>query len=1003
MNLSSLIKITAKTEGIQDVSNLAEGISKLNEYTKEYNQTNEEYASPKTEKSTIAKTVALVGLGASLFVASSSAVQFESSLADVRKVVDGLQTPAALSQISQEIVGLSREMPVTAKGFAEIYAAAGRSGVAKAELKDFAKQVAQVSIAFDMTAEEAGTAMGQIRSALGITLPELNRLMDTLNSIDDSSGASAAGLVDFMTRVGATGKIAGLTAEQTAAFGAAMMESGFQSEVAATSFRALINGLSRGPSMTERQVDALKRLGYTMKDANAIESELTRKAQTESKKRVQVAEQHKDRMQQIAEEESQERLRIARNETDKLDKEISRRYRNQLQVLEDNWNDQDEINESRSRDAAELAIKAIQKEEQARIDSLKNIAKATGASHDNEIEAIKESNEARIEQIRDALESELKLQRRAARDRQQQVRDNLEDKRQAEIDAANQRFMVIEKNEKRALDVQRTAANQRLEAVKEAESNLLKTQESEAKKTGDALAKQSMQGFADRMQKDAIGTIQEVFTKINKLPKAQQLSVMTDLFGDEARGIVPMINNLERFKQILSVANNEVKNAGSVSREYGIRSQTTANQLQLFQNAVESLKIALGDTLLPVLTSFLYVLTPLVNGLASITKSFQTVITFVAKVTGFSIIFQAAAVPIITFATLLGSVWSLKTLSKWGAGLRILAFMPGPLRLVAAGLAAVGLAAGPVGMIINAVAIGLTTLQAIKFAGNIIGSIGGIKLAFGGLITWITTIAIPALIAFIASPLGLVAIAIAIVAAIVIWRKELGAFFAWLGQGMADAAKTAVFILTESFSAITGWFNKSITTPLSNLWRGFTGLVVGSMQNAANTVLSIWNNIVRSINNAVSTVANAIRSLLRPVINAVNTTIRGFNSLSGRVGGPAIAQIPAFAEGAKVDRPTLAMIGDGGETEYVVPRSKAAGFATRYLADNGPTASGGGSFTAPAINITTGPVQQDQTGQRWATLDDLERVAVATRDGTLALLRNPQVRRALVPRALWMA
>jgi TP901 family phage tail tape measure protein len=996
MNLSSLIKITARTEGVQDVSNLAEGIAKLKQSTEEYNETNKEYANSKTEKSTIAKTAALVGLGASLFAASSSAVQFESSLADVRKVVDGLQTPAALSQISQEIVGLSREMPVTAKGFAEIYAAAGRSGVAKAELKDFAKQVAQVSIAFDMTAQEAGTAMGQIRSALGISLPELNRLMDALNSIDDSSGASAAGLVDFMTRVGATGKIAGLTAEQTAAFGATMMESGFQSEVAATSFRALINALSRGPSMTERQVDALKRLGYTMNDAKTLENELTRKAQTESKRRVQVAEQHKDKMQQIAEEQSQERLRIARDETDKLDKEISRRYRNELQGLEDSWNDQDEINESRSRDAAELAIKAIQREERARLDSLESQAKATGASYDNEIEAIKESNETRIEQIRNALDSELKLQRRAARDRQQQVRDNLEDRRQAEIDAANQRFMIIEKNEKRALDVQRSAADQRLEAVKEAEATLLKTQEGEAKKTGDALAKQSMQGFADRMQKDAIGTIQEVFTKINKLPKAQQLSVMTDLFGDEARGIVPMINNLERFKQILSVANNEVKNSGSVSREYGIRSQTTANQLQLFQNAVESLKIALGDALLPVLTDFLYALTPLVNGLASITKSLQGVISYAAKATGFSIIFKTAAGPIITIATLLASVWSLGTLAKWGAGLKILAFMPGPLRLVAAGLAAVGLAASPLGPIINAVVIGLTALQAIQFAGNIIGSIAGIKLAFGGLVTWITTIAIPALIAFIASPLGLVAIAIAIVAAIVVWRKEIGAFFVWVSQGIGDAVKGITFGIQFGFGILADWFNKNVTTPLSKLWNGFTTLVVGNMQNAGNFVKGIWDSIVKKITGAVNAIASAIRSLLRPVIDAVNTAIRGFNSVSGRVSGFTVSEIPAFAQGAVVTKPTVALLGDGGEDEFVVPKSKAAGFATRYLQGEGRSAAGGGgSLTAPSINITTGPVMQDQTGQRWATVEDLERVAVATRDGTLALLRNPQARRAL--------
>jgi TP901 family phage tail tape measure protein len=58
-------------------------------------------------------------------------------MADVRKVVSGLDTPAGLKEIRAEIIGLSKEMPIAAEGFAAIYAAGGRSGIARNELKAF--------------------------------------------------------------------------------------------------------------------------------------------------------------------------------------------------------------------------------------------------------------------------------------------------------------------------------------------------------------------------------------------------------------------------------------------------------------------------------------------------------------------------------------------------------------------------------------------------------------------------------------------------------------------------------------------------------------------------------------------------------------------------------------------------------------------------------------------------------------------------------------------------
>lgn len=110
----------------------------------------------------------------------------------------------------------------------------------------------------------------------------------------------------------------------------------------------------------------------------------------------------------------------------------------------------------------------------------------------------------------------------------------------------------------------------------------------------------------------------------------------------------------------------------------------------------------------------------------------------------------------------------------------------------------------------------------------------------------------------------------------------------------------------------------------------------------------------------------------------------------------------AFAQGGVVTRPTLGLIGEGGESEYIVPESKAAGFATNYLfGERGAGAipssaesNSGAPIGAPVINITTGPVVEFN-GERYVTVADMERAMRATANGVIGRLRSTSARVAL--------
>lgn len=193
-----------------------------------------------------------------------AAIEFESAMADIRKVVD-FPTPQAFGEMGQQIREMSLRIPITAEGIAQIVAAAGQSGIATNELAKFAEIAAKVSTAWDMSAGQTGQALAKLKTALGLSLDDTASLADAINHLGNNSAASAPEILEVVKRVAPMASQFGMTAEQVAALGAAMTGSGFESDVAATSILNVGRALTKGGSASKRQIAAFKTLGLTAK------------------------------------------------------------------------------------------------------------------------------------------------------------------------------------------------------------------------------------------------------------------------------------------------------------------------------------------------------------------------------------------------------------------------------------------------------------------------------------------------------------------------------------------------------------------------------------------------------------------------------------------------------------------------------------------------------------------------------------------------------------------
>ena len=206
---------------------------------------------------------ALAGSVAGLAVMSGYAIDFESAMADVRKVVDG--TDDQFEQLTGRIKEMSGELPITAEGLAKIAAAGGQLGVPIDKLDQFVELAAKMSVAFDLSVEQAGDAVAKLSNIFNIPIENVEALGDAINTLGNTTAAREADILDVLTRIGGTASQFKLTADQAAALAATMIEMGAKSEVAGTGINALLSKLQTANVQGPEFKGALEGIGLSAK------------------------------------------------------------------------------------------------------------------------------------------------------------------------------------------------------------------------------------------------------------------------------------------------------------------------------------------------------------------------------------------------------------------------------------------------------------------------------------------------------------------------------------------------------------------------------------------------------------------------------------------------------------------------------------------------------------------------------------------------------------------
>lgn len=201
------------------------------------------------------------------------AMDFEDTFADLKKVAD-FANAAEEKQVKENIFDVARMSGLTAENVTAIAASAAESGVIKNAsgavdpelLKEFLTDAAVMSVAFGISAEEAGQRMKSFRTNLKLSADEAREMNDSINWLGSNMNATAEATSRVVSRMGGVGKTVGMSAKSIAALSGALVATSQSPEEAGTAFKNFLLNLAKGDRMTTAQKNTLESMGLNAKE-----------------------------------------------------------------------------------------------------------------------------------------------------------------------------------------------------------------------------------------------------------------------------------------------------------------------------------------------------------------------------------------------------------------------------------------------------------------------------------------------------------------------------------------------------------------------------------------------------------------------------------------------------------------------------------------------------------------------------------------------------------------
>ena len=412
---------------------------------------------------------------------------------------------------------------------------------------------------------------------------------------------------------------------------------------------------------------------------------------------------------------------------------------------------------------------------------------------------------------------------------------------------------------------------------------------------------------ADGTMRDLGSVMQDVEHATKDMTAQQRDMAMGAIFGERAiKGVNIML--AEGSQRYYELEDSIHDSAGAAAEMAETMEDNLGGSIRAMKSAIEGLMISFGEVLAPVVRQVAGFIADLAQNFSNLSERQRTTIVIIGG------LLAAIGPVLIILGTLISSIGAV------GGALAGVAL--GPAVLIGAAIA--GLVAGLVWLWRNNEDFRAKVTQIwdqlkvmFEAALNMIMSIIQWFVAtarafwdrFGDGILAVITIVFDTIVSIISGAINVITGIFNVFGAIFSgdWDRL------WLG-------------VRQIVSGVWG----TITSVIRNALKLILGLVGVDFTKLRTNVLNVFRSLGTGIRNIWEGILSGIRGVINRIIRAINGFITGLNRISfsapswvpfigGRSWGVNIRRIPYLATGGIVTQPTLAMMGEGGKKEAVLP------------------------------------------------------------------------------------
>ena len=412
--------------------------------------------------------------------------------------------------------------------------------------------------------------------------------------------------------------------------------------------------------------------------------------------------------------------------------------------------------------------------------------------------------------------------------------------------------------------------------------------------------------------KDAQGNVRampdvlkDIGTALQKLPQAAQAAIKKDIFGQEAMSAAGILMN-NAVDGTLQKFIDKVKEAGSAERVAKEQTNNLDGDLASLNSAFEETQLTLSEAVTPAIRKCTVWLTKAVGAVGAFAKNHETLLKVLMAV-GVSI------GGIIAMMAAFNMVWG-------GAGYILMSAVTGALKLWK----------------------GLILLK------NAILVVKSAMVVFNAVL--------------LANPIMLIIAAIAslIVIGVLLYKnwdlikEKAAALWSWFSEKcpwLANVFSDAFNAIVDSFSSVWNRIKYHFTQVIDFVKNIFSGEWGAAWENVKNIFANVFGGLVELAKAPINAIISLINKLFSSIGNVSLSIPDWVPGMGGQTFGFEMPQIPMLANGGVVTKPTTALIGEGAESEAVLPLSKLESLLAGHS-----SSAGSSNITInfnPTINVTT--------------------------------------------------